>query len=299
MENDVEAAWVSFCRAVEKTCGGSMRYGMVDGDTDRCPADLTSVPVLISARDVIIMGLRSGVEVSHFSMKPLSLSMQGKFGSITSSMHPTLGPILHFAPRKIAIDPFYDDPLPLPVDRGVISERWMVRTWIRVASRRSNYKSLDRRTMRRLDKRWTEDNLEGGPGAIYHGFLLLQGRIDLKIRKKTTRLRKMRKMASLQKFSQQLYPPYQPLQDLFKMGPSVLNCTELLLLRMEKSEVKSKSQRKAPMVRSKRRPGQELHLKICSMVAMRPSLQGHRRLRLSLRSHKLRNMSLHTRKQLG
>ena len=95
-----EASWVSFIRAVQWSSGRSLRYVMVEGDADRCPLDLPVVPMQLSMREVIVTALMSGMECTDISFKSQSLSMQGDAGTITSSRHPVLGSLIHYAPRR-------------------------------------------------------------------------------------------------------------------------------------------------------------------------------------------------------
>ncbi|KAF5680187.1 hypothetical protein FCIRC_5897 [Fusarium circinatum] len=108
-----EASWVSFCKA--------------------------------------IMGLTAGMKITDCSFRDKSISMQGAIGTITSSNHPILGPILHFTPRAITspiprlLAPWSDD------DRGVVNPHWLSRTWDVCTVAKVYFGSLKRRTTRRLD----------------------------------------------------------------------------------------------------------------------------------------------------
>ncbi|PGH19259.1 hypothetical protein AJ80_04124 [Polytolypa hystricis UAMH7299] len=151
-----EASWVSWCRAIQAPCGDSVRFDFVEYDADRCPPDLVTAPMQVSMRDIVIMGLMSGMEVTSCSFHEKSISMQGDIGTITSSNHPVLGPLLHFAPRYN--ENMYSSYGTLPVSptkyRGEVTGRWLSRTWnlCKVAGRYLN--STARRTVRRLDDRW-------------------------------------------------------------------------------------------------------------------------------------------------
>lgn len=94
-----EASWVSFCRAIQHSSGNSLLYEMIDGDADRCPTDLPVVPMQLSMRDVITIAMMAGMECTDVSYQQQSLSMQGCAGTITSSRHPILGALIHFAPK--------------------------------------------------------------------------------------------------------------------------------------------------------------------------------------------------------
>ncbi|KAF5552700.1 hypothetical protein FMEXI_2851 [Fusarium mexicanum] len=150
-----EASWVSFCKAINSSCGGSVRYRSVTYDADRCPSDLVTAPMQVSMRDIAVMGLTAGMKITDCSFREKSISMQGAIGTITSSNHPILGPILHFTPRAITspiprlLAPWSDD------DRGVVNPHWLSRTWDVCTVAKVYFGSLKRRTTRRLDDRWT------------------------------------------------------------------------------------------------------------------------------------------------
>ncbi|KAF5648558.1 hypothetical protein F52700_874 [Fusarium sp. NRRL 52700] len=150
-----EASWVSFCKAINSSCGGSVRYRSVTYDADRCPSDLVTAPMQVSMRDIAVMGLTAGMKITDCSFRERSLSMQGAIGTITSSNHPILGPILHFTPRAVTspiprlLAPWSDD------DRGSVDPRWLSRTWDVCTVAKVYFGSLKRRTTRRLDDRWT------------------------------------------------------------------------------------------------------------------------------------------------
>jgi hypothetical protein len=152
-----EASWVSFCRAVEERCGASMRFDLVEHDADRCPPDLVSAPMQVSMRDVIVMGLMAGMEVTSCSFHSNSVSMQGHVGTITSSNHPVLGPILHFTPRNNDELFFGAFGVRRTSYRGNVEERWMARTWDVCMVAQRYFRSDKRRTARRLDDRWIRE----------------------------------------------------------------------------------------------------------------------------------------------
>ncbi|KAL9055234.1 MAG: hypothetical protein Q9206_003219 [Seirophora lacunosa] len=73
---------------------------MVEGDADRCPSDLPVVPMQLSLRDIVAMATMAGMECTDVSFQAQSISMQGDAGTITSSRHPVLGALVHFAPKQ-------------------------------------------------------------------------------------------------------------------------------------------------------------------------------------------------------
>ncbi|KAH7205816.1 uncharacterized protein BKA55DRAFT_681771 [Fusarium redolens] len=137
------------------SCGGSVRYRFVTYDADRCPSDLVTAPMQVSMRDIAVMGLTAGMKITDCSFREKSISMQGAIGTITTSNHPILGPILHFTPRAISsplprsLDQWSDD------DRGVVNKSWLAQTWDVCTIAKVPFNSLKRRTTRRLDDRWT------------------------------------------------------------------------------------------------------------------------------------------------
>lgn len=145
---------MSFCKAINGPCGASVRYDSVTYDADRCPSDLVTAPMQVSMRDIAVMGLMTGMRITSCSFKDKSVSMQGAVGSITSSNHPILGPILHFTPRAFTSAIPRSMPLSDRDGRGVVSERWLARTWDTCTVARRFFNSLTRRTTRRLDDRW-------------------------------------------------------------------------------------------------------------------------------------------------
>ncbi|KAK3332615.1 hypothetical protein B0T19DRAFT_107789 [Cercophora scortea] len=166
-----EASWVSFCRAIEFPCGDSVRIDFVEYDADRCPSDLVCAPMQVSMRDIIIMGLTVGMEITSASFDGKSVSMQGAVGTLTTSNHPVLGPILHFTPRSIEASlPRAFGVVPFRLGaRGSVDKRWMARTWDVCSVADRYYNSISRRTARRLDERWMKDN-RGVQGFEVHRY---------------------------------------------------------------------------------------------------------------------------------
>ncbi|KAJ8129936.1 hypothetical protein O1611_g3697 [Lasiodiplodia mahajangana] len=152
-----EASWLSFCRAIEIPCKHSVRIDLVEYDADRCPSDLITVPMQVSMRDVVVMALMAGMELTSASFSNKSISMQGAVGTLTSSNHAILGPILHFTPRNV------ENSLPMIFGErrqdvyGKISSFWVARTWNTCSVAGTFYNSTGRRTTRRLDDRWIRD----------------------------------------------------------------------------------------------------------------------------------------------
>lgn len=147
-----EASWVSFCRAVQLSSGRSMVLDLVQGDADRCPPDLPNVPMQMSMRDIATMGLMTGLKCTEASFKGKSLSMQGPIGTITTSQHPLLGPLLHFSPRNMSIQEIKE----LQIGTGAVSPFWMARTWDEVVVAGRRYTRKDRIQVEREEDFWAE-----------------------------------------------------------------------------------------------------------------------------------------------
>ena len=118
-----EAPWVSFCRVVQYASGNDLFYELVEGDADRCPADLSVVPMQVSMRNIVTMALMAGMRCTDASFEKKSLSMEGAAGTITSSWHPILGAILRFTPKGS------NGPEGLRIGNASVSPLWMSRTW--------------------------------------------------------------------------------------------------------------------------------------------------------------------------
>ena len=134
-----EASWVSFIRTVQHASGDSLRYEMVDGDADRCPTDLPVVPMQLSMREVVALGLMAGMQCTDVSFESQSLSMQGSAGTITSSRHPVLGALIHFAPKQ----PF--ETHGMRTNNGKLSHDWIMRLLDTMVVAGCRYDQRDRR----------------------------------------------------------------------------------------------------------------------------------------------------------
>ena len=147
-----EASWVSFTRAIQHSCGQSLRYRMVEGDADRCPADLPVVPMQLSMRDVIVAAITAGMDCTDVSFQSQSLSMQGDAGTITSSRHPVLGALIHFAPKQP-----YDDHS-LRVHSGAVSPDWVACMVDTVTVAGCRYDARDRRHFEEDESSWVKSS---------------------------------------------------------------------------------------------------------------------------------------------
>lgn len=98
-----EASWASFTRAVQYSSRTSLRFEVAEGDADRYPSDISNVPMHVSLRDVVVLGLMMGMRISstYTNIERGDFSMVGSAGYITCSKHQILGSILHFTPSNL------------------------------------------------------------------------------------------------------------------------------------------------------------------------------------------------------
>ncbi|KIX09176.1 uncharacterized protein Z518_00255 [Rhinocladiella mackenziei CBS 650.93] len=128
-----EASWVSFCRVAQNASGNDLFCELIDCDADRCPADLPVAPMQVSLRDIVVVAIMAGMRCTDASFEKKSLAMEGAAGTITTSWHPLLGAIVHFAPRNfgppLRPESRIDEVLGLRIGDGSISSKWMARMW--------------------------------------------------------------------------------------------------------------------------------------------------------------------------
>jgi hypothetical protein len=74
---------------------------MIKGDADRCLTDISIIPIKVSLREIIVLGLATRMEITDASFNNKSLSIQGLAGTVTSSQHPVLGALVHFTLRNV------------------------------------------------------------------------------------------------------------------------------------------------------------------------------------------------------
>ena len=98
-----EAGWVAFCRVLRQACPESVIVNRVTGDADRCPSDMTNIPMPVSLRDMALLCLFVGMECTSASFVYGTISMSGPAGTVTSSQHPALGSCVHYALSLIHI----------------------------------------------------------------------------------------------------------------------------------------------------------------------------------------------------
>ncbi|KAL9593638.1 MAG: hypothetical protein Q9219_007460 [cf. Caloplaca sp. 3 TL-2023] len=154
-----EASWVSFVRAIQYSSGESLRYTMVNGDADRSPSDLPVVPMQLSMRDVVVVATMMGMECTDVSFQSQSLSMQGDAGTITSSRHPVLGALIHFAPKD-AFGKFG-----IQAQGGTLSSAWVARMLDIITVAGQRYDLRDRRHFEEDEQSWIEASQR--PSLLY------------------------------------------------------------------------------------------------------------------------------------
>lgn len=116
-QNRSEACWVGFARQLSRVCPAAVRVGLMVGDVDRLPADLPVVPMQVSIRDVIALGLMTGMSLQTADGD--FIEMSGPAGFIKSSDHPLLGRLLHFTA--------FSADLRSTLLKGDISKSWLRR----------------------------------------------------------------------------------------------------------------------------------------------------------------------------
>ena len=137
-----EASWISFVRTVQMNRAADIEYSMIEDDADRCPSDLPVVPMPVSLRDIIVLALKSGFVITAASFENKYISMQSLSGAITSTIHPILGPLIHFTPAQKSVQL---DTCPKTIDGA-----WMSRLWGVCTVSGHYYGSVKRRQVERM-----------------------------------------------------------------------------------------------------------------------------------------------------
>ncbi|KAK4070591.1 hypothetical protein Trihar35433_5058 [Trichoderma harzianum] len=132
-------------RQVSHVCPSAVRVGLMAGDADRLPADIPVVPMQVSLRDIIALGLMIGMNIQEASEDYIEMS--GPFGFIKSSSHPILGRLIHFSA-------FSTTPNIKGLKTGDISKSWL-RRLIGVASvAKQQFDETKRRSHAAAMMRW-------------------------------------------------------------------------------------------------------------------------------------------------
>ena len=69
----------------------------------RVPNDLTVAPVQVDVVTVVLLCVAAGMKFSRYPLATGEISMRGKFGAITSAVHPVLGGLLRNTPSVLVV----------------------------------------------------------------------------------------------------------------------------------------------------------------------------------------------------
>lgn len=137
---------------MQRTCNASLRFEIAEGDADRCPSDLPNVPMQVPLRDIVILGLQTGMKITspYVDIETGKFSMVGPAGSIMCSKHPILGSLLHFAPSG-----FHAGHSSLVNrDQRKINKLWVLRAKNGVPVAGRAYDRSERAHLNQLDGKW-------------------------------------------------------------------------------------------------------------------------------------------------
>ena len=137
---------------MQYSCDQSLCFGILEDDADRCPSDLSVVPMQVSLRDIVVMGIMAGMTVSSADLHTGSLSMAGSAGSITSSKHPIMGSIIHFNPTNVNAHYGWR------VQNGEIDRLWVERMKDEVPIAGRSYNWRDREHIVTYDGEWVRSD---------------------------------------------------------------------------------------------------------------------------------------------
>lgn len=149
-----EASWVSFCRMISGHCATSIRYDLKEYDADRCPGDLPNVPMQVSMRDVIVLAIFAGMKCVMADFKGRNIMMHGKEGTIMTSQHPVLGPVLRYTDRAKTQSSCAPFPYLGRRTGYAITTVWIVRASGRCHVVRSAFDTRQRRIVQKRDGTW-------------------------------------------------------------------------------------------------------------------------------------------------
>ncbi|KAI4180878.1 MAG: hypothetical protein L6R41_006966 [Letrouitia leprolyta] len=108
--NPAQGCWVSL--AQDLAASGCLQLGDIgtrNGSADRIPDDLTVAPVRVDCMTVLLSCIAMGMQVFKYSPTTGEVTLGGGTGSISSSIHPILGGILHYSifanePMEVSAD---------------------------------------------------------------------------------------------------------------------------------------------------------------------------------------------------
>lgn len=96
--NSAQGCWVSLVQDLAASgCLQSADIGTSNGSADRIPDDLTVAPVRVDCMTVLLSCIAMGMQVFKYSPTTGEITLGGGTGSISSSVHPILGGILHYS----------------------------------------------------------------------------------------------------------------------------------------------------------------------------------------------------------
>ena len=92
-----QACWVFFVQDLTKSCCLEPEDICTREEIgDRIPDDLTVAPIRVDCMTILLSGIAMGMQVSKFSPTTGEITLAGGVGSISSSIHPVLGGLLHY-----------------------------------------------------------------------------------------------------------------------------------------------------------------------------------------------------------
>ncbi|KAL9024786.1 MAG: hypothetical protein Q9180_007807, partial [Flavoplaca navasiana] len=117
----------------------------------------------LSMREMVMMALSAGMQVTDVSFTSQTISMQGDAGTITCSRHPVLGSLIHFAQKQA----FEDHGI--QVEGGIIQADWVARMLDIVTVAGCRFDSVDSKHYEEDEGSWIKSSnhkaivLEQGP----------------------------------------------------------------------------------------------------------------------------------------
>ena len=93
-----QGCWISFMQDLAVTaCIRPEDVCVREESGDRIPEDLTVAPTRVDALTVLLSCIAMGMQVSKYSPTTGEIALAGGVGSISSSVHPVLGGLLHYS----------------------------------------------------------------------------------------------------------------------------------------------------------------------------------------------------------
>lgn len=124
--NRSHACWVSF--VLDMIEGISRNHlGLRWESADRIPEDLMLAPIQVDVATVMLLCVASGMSISKYSPTTGEISMSGSLGTISSTVHPYLGGLIHYTPTPTPYEPLTQSELqhePMSGDLQDKQDRW-------------------------------------------------------------------------------------------------------------------------------------------------------------------------------